>query len=195
MWVFKILMKIMANHFRNSRISTTPSSEMISMVAAAVKILGLRGLFAPCPLVKSQLATHPKRSCLTSVDGSDHAEGCEKRCPRELCIPRGWVQNLEAQGPLPHWGQVVSHPKSGRLSHLHFKSNMKCKFVLSSLYKHQLCFSFSLFILHQNHRLGIWVVLQKLPQLSDTHFSQILNKLGKNFFYDFIKYHLALHFI
>ncbi len=28
----------------------------------------------------------------------------------------------------------------------------------------------------------IWVVLQKLPQLSDTHFSQVLNKLEKNFF-------------
>ncbi len=28
----------------------------------------------------------------------------------------------------------------------------------------------------------IWVVLQKLPQLSDTHFSQVLNKLEKIFF-------------
>ncbi len=28
----------------------------------------------------------------------------------------------------------------------------------------------------------MWVVLQKLPQLSDTHFSQVLNKLEKNFF-------------
>ncbi len=27
-----------------------------------------------------------------------------------------------------------------------------------------------------------WVVLQNLPQLSDTHFSQVLNKLEKNFF-------------
>ncbi len=27
-----------------------------------------------------------------------------------------------------------------------------------------------------------WVVLQKLPQLSDTHFSQVLNKLEKIFF-------------
>ncbi len=39
------------------------------------------------------------------------------------------------------------------------------------------------------------VVLQKLPQLSDTHFSQVLNKLEKHFFHGFIKYHLALHFI
>ncbi len=30
--------------------------------------------------------------------------------------------------------------------------------------------------------LYIWVALQKLPHLSDTHFSQILNKLEKNFF-------------
>ncbi len=28
---------------------------------------------------------------------------------------------------------------------------------------------------------GIWVVLQKLPQLSDTHFSQVPSKLEKNF--------------
>ncbi len=35
----------------------------------------------------------------------------------------------------------------------------------------------------------IWV----LPQLSDTHFSQVLNKLEKNFFHGFIKYHLLLH--
>ncbi len=41
----------------------------------------------------------------------------------------------------------------------------------------------------------IWVVLQKLPQLSDTHFSQVLNKVEKNFFHGFIKYHVALHFI
>ncbi len=40
-----------------------------------------------------------------------------------------------------------------------------------------------------------WVVLQKLPELSDTHFSQVLNKLEKNFFHGFIKYHLPLHFI
>ncbi len=40
-----------------------------------------------------------------------------------------------------------------------------------------------------------WVVIQKLPHLSDTHFSQVLNKLKKNFFHGFIKYHLALHFI
>ncbi len=39
------------------------------------------------------------------------------------------------------------------------------------------------------------VVLQKLPRLSDMHFSQVLNKLEKNFFHGFIKYHLALHFI
>ncbi len=39
------------------------------------------------------------------------------------------------------------------------------------------------------------VVVQKLPQLSDTHFSQVLNKLEKKFFHGFIKYHLALHFI
>ncbi len=39
------------------------------------------------------------------------------------------------------------------------------------------------------------VVLQKLPQLSDTHFSPVLNKLEKKFFSGFIKYHLALHFI
>ncbi len=37
-----------------------------------------------------------------------------------------------------------------------------------------------------------WVVLQKLPQLSDTHFSQVLHKLEKKFFHGFIKYHLAL---
>ncbi len=41
----------------------------------------------------------------------------------------------------------------------------------------------------------IRVVLQKLPQLRDTHFSQVLNKLEKNFFHGFIKSHLALHFI
>ncbi len=29
---------------------------------------------------------------------------------------------------------------------------------------------------------GIWVVLQKLSQLSDTHFYQVLNKLEKIFF-------------
>ncbi len=40
-----------------------------------------------------------------------------------------------------------------------------------------------------------WVVLQKLPKLSDTHFSQVLNKLEKIFFHGFIKYHLALPFI
>ncbi len=38
--------------------------------------------------------------------------------------------------------------------------------------------------------MNAWVVLQKLPQLSDTHFSQVLNKLEKNFFHGFIKYHL-----
>ncbi len=37
--------------------------------------------------------------------------------------------------------------------------------------------------------------LQKLLQLSDTHFSQVPNKLEKNFFHGFTKYHLALHFI
>ncbi len=42
---------------------------------------------------------------------------------------------------------------------------------------------------------SVWVVLQKLPQLSDTHFSQVLNELEKFFFHGFIKYHLALHFI
>ncbi len=31
----------------------------------------------------------------------------------------------------------------------------------------------------KNHN---WVVLQKLSRLSDTHFSQVLNKLEKNFF-------------
>ncbi len=36
-----------------------------------------------------------------------------------------------------------------------------------------------------------WVILQKLPQLSDTQFSQVLNKLD----HGFIKSHLALHFI
>ncbi len=35
-----------------------------------------------------------------------------------------------------------------------------------------------------------WVVRQKLSQLSDTHFSQVLNKMEKNFFHGFIKYHL-----
>ncbi len=40
-----------------------------------------------------------------------------------------------------------------------------------------------------------WVVLQKLPQLSDTHFPQELNKLEKNFFHGFITHHLPLHFI
>ncbi len=45
------------------------------------------------------------------------------------------------------------------------------------------------------HECSIPVVLQKLPRLSDTHFSQVLNKLEKIFFHDFIKYHLALHFI
>ncbi len=40
-----------------------------------------------------------------------------------------------------------------------------------------------------------WVVLQKLPHLSDTHFSQELNKLEKNIFHGFIKYDLTLHFI
>ncbi len=42
---------------------------------------------------------------------------------------------------------------------------------------------------------GMWVVLQKLPQLSDTHFSQVLNRLEKHFFHGFIKYRLSLHFI
>ncbi len=42
---------------------------------------------------------------------------------------------------------------------------------------------------------NMWVVLQKLPQLSDTHFSQVLNKLKKMFFHGFIKYDLPLHFI
>ncbi len=37
---------------------------------------------------------------------------------------------------------------------------------------------------------NIWVVLQKLPQLSDTHFSKVLNKLEKIFFHGFIKDHL-----
>ncbi len=40
-----------------------------------------------------------------------------------------------------------------------------------------------------------WVALQELPQLSDTHFSQILNKLEKIFFHGFIKYHVPLYFI
>ncbi len=35
---------------------------------------------------------------------------------------------------------------------------------------------------HTNIRTHIWVVLQKLPQLSDMHFSQVLNKLEKIFF-------------
>ncbi len=39
---------------------------------------------------------------------------------------------------------------------------------------------------------GMWVVLQKLPQLSDTHFFQVRNKLEKNFFHGFIKYHLSI---
>ncbi len=43
--------------------------------------------------------------------------------------------------------------------------------------------------------LCTWVVLQKLTQLSDTHFSQVLNKLEKQFFHGFIKYHLPLRFI
>ncbi len=43
--------------------------------------------------------------------------------------------------------------------------------------------------------IDILVVLQKFPQLSDMHFSQVLNKLEKNFFHGFIKYHLALHFV
>ncbi len=34
---------------------------------------------------------------------------------------------------------------------------------------------------------SIWVVLQKLLQLSDTYFSQVLNKLGKKFFSWFYK--------
>ncbi len=44
-------------------------------------------------------------------------------------------------------------------------------------------------------RSHLWVVVQKLPQLSDPHFSQVLNKLEKKFFPGFIKYHLPLHFI
>ncbi len=31
----------------------------------------------------------------------------------------------------------------------------------------------------------MWVVLQKLPQLSDTHFSPVLNELEKIFFHGF----------
>ncbi len=38
------------------------------------------------------------------------------------------------------------------------------------------------------------IILQKLSQLSDTHFSQVLNKLEKIFLHGFIKYHLPLSF-
>ncbi len=35
----------------------------------------------------------------------------------------------------------------------------------------------------------------EIAQLSDTHFSQVLNKLEKNFFHGFIKYHLPRYVI
>ncbi len=38
------------------------------------------------------------------------------------------------------------------------------------------------------HTIHILVVLQKLLQLSDTHFSQLLNKLEKIFFHGFMQY-------
>ncbi len=37
-----------------------------------------------------------------------------------------------------------------------------------------------------NTATTMWVVLQKLPQLSNTYFSQALNKLEKNYFHGFI---------
>ncbi len=59
------------------------------------------------------------------------------------------------------------------------------------------CFILTLWTiyLHTMYKHNIRVFLQKLPQLSDTHFSQVLNKLEKFFFYGFIKYHLAPYFI
>ncbi len=71
-------------------------------------------------------------------------------------------------------------PKIGKYTIKHGKKTFFAYNVVAALplLKAQLC----LFQHCCEVYTSIRVVLQKLPQLSETHFSQVLNKLEKNFF-------------
>ncbi len=93
-----------------------------------------------------------------------------------------------------------SDSESDNISSMGFPER-KSTLVPDELEDHEVCYLVDLkYVIIKSHNLWYFpsihmVVLQKLPQLSDTHFSQVLNKLEKNVFRGFIKYHLALHFI